>query len=383
MVQLFNGYPFDSAQFSSDGEIPLVRIRDLAAQDFQTYIPGPIPGSCELRNGDLVIGMDGDFNTCLWERGPAALNQRLCALRPRPETDIRWVAYNLPPHLKFINDTQYATTVKHLSSGEVLAIRFAVPNYAEQKAICDFLDCETAKIDAVIAKQGQLISTLREDRIATITHAVTKGLDPDVEIVDIGPDHAPVPKRWVVAPVKRFLRSLDHRRIPLSTTERGARQGEYPYYGASGVIDHVDDYLYDGDLVLVSEDGANLLARRTPIAFVATGKYWVNNHAHILQPIESEPPYFWAHRIESENVAPWVTGSAQPKFTIEALMNMKISAPPTKEDREQIVEYLDRRCATIDALVAKATEVIATMQEYRSALITDAVTGKIDVRGAG
>nr|WP_241725876.1 restriction endonuclease subunit S [Dietzia sp. DQ11-38-2] len=178
------------------------------------------------------------------------------------------------------------------------------------------------------------------------------------------------------------MHSLDHHRIPLSTTERGVRQGTHPYYGASGVIDFVDDYLFDEPLLLVSEDGANLLGRRTPIAFVAAGKYWVNNHAHILKPIENEPPNFWAYRIETASIAPFITGSAQPKFTIEALMNMPITAPPTVTERREIVAFLEHHCSKIDALIAKSTEMIETLREYRSALIANAVTGKIDVREA-
>ncbi|MGV0747879.1 restriction endonuclease subunit S [Mycolicibacter minnesotensis] len=183
-----------------------------------------------------------------------------------------------------------------------------------------------------------------------------------------------VPSHWTIAPVKRFLRSLDHIRIPLSTTERGTRQGEYPYYGASGVVDHVDSYLFDASNVLVSEDGANLLARRTPIAFVARGKYWVNNHAHILEPLDSDEPDFWAHRIESEKVAPFVTGAAQPKLTIEALMNLSISAPPTIEERRSIVRFLDRETAKTDALITKQEQLIAAVREDRTATITHAVT---------
>ena len=98
--------------------------------------------------------------------------------------------------------------------------------------------------------------------------------------------------------MKRFLVSLDGRRVPLSSEERSYRGGEFPYYGASGIIDSIDAFLFDEDLVLVSEDGANLLNRSTPIAFVATGKYWVNNHAHSLRPCDRNRVY-WAELLDS------------------------------------------------------------------------------------
>lgn len=144
-----------------------------------------------------------------------------------------------------------------------------------------------------------------------------------------------VPEHWEVGPVKGFLASMNHKRIPLSSEERSTRQGEYPYYGASGVIDSVDEFLFEESLVLVSEDGANLLMRSTPIAFVASGKYWVNNHAHILKPIDGMPT-FWSEMIESLQIAPFVTGSAQPKLTAEALMNLIVAAPPEEAEKSGI-----------------------------------------------
>lgn len=317
-------------------------------------------------------------------RRPLTCSGEFLVLRPRPGFHTRFIEYvtRSQPWLAWADATSYGSKMPRTSWDFMGDLVTHVPPIEQQRVIADFLDCETAKIDTLIDKQEQLIATLREDRAATISHAVTKGLNPGVELANSESGLPAVPAHWSVGPVKRFLHSLDHRRIPLSTTERGVRQGTHPYYGASGVIDFVDDYLFDEPLLLVSEDGANLLGRRTPIAFVAAGKYWVNNHAHILKPIENEPPSFWAYRIETASIAPFVTGSAQPKFTIEALMNMPITAPPTVTERREIVGYLEHRCSKIDALIAKSTEMIGTLREYRSALITNAVTEKIDVREA-
>src|SRR5699024_1132885 len=126
MAQLVNGYPFDSADFSSTGDVPLVRIRDITAEVFETYVPREkTPFSALIRDDDVVIGMDGDFNVALWRRGPAALNQRVCLLRANEHADARFLAYSLPTHLQVINDLTYSTTVKHLSGSQVLHIRFA------------------------------------------------------------------------------------------------------------------------------------------------------------------------------------------------------------------------------------------------------------------
>lgn len=189
-----------------------------------------------------------------------------------------------------------------------------------------------------------------------------------------------VPEHWEVGAIKRFFSSLDSRRVPLSAEERSARQGDFPYYGASGVIDSIDEYIFEEDLVLVSEDGANLLSRVTQIAFVATGKYWVNNHAHILKPIDANVR-FWAERIEALELAPVITGSAQPKLTIEALMNLVIAAPSTAEERARISSYIQLESEKLDSLLSEARTAITLLQERRTALISAAVTGQIDLRG--
>jgi type I restriction enzyme S subunit len=271
--------------------------------------------------------------------------------------------------------------MQNLSQDNFHSFIAPLPPTGEQSAIATFLEHETAKIDALIAEQQRLIELLQEKRQAVISHAVTKGLNPDAPMKDSGVEWlGEVPEHWEVGPVKRFLASMNHKRIPLSSEERSTRQGEYPYYGASGVIDSVDDFLFEESLVLVSEDGANLLMRSTPIAFVASGKYWVNNHAHILKPLDGMPT-FWSEMIESLQIAPFVTGSAQPKLTSEALMNLIVAAPPEEAEKSGIQKRIQEAIAEFDPLLGASRNSIALLQERRSALISAAVTGQIDVRG--
>ncbi|MCR8923190.1 restriction endonuclease subunit S [Dasania sp. GY-MA-18] len=259
-------------------------------------------------------------------------------------------------------------------------IKMPVPRKEEQEIIANFLDHETAKIDTLIEKQQQLIKLLKEKRQAVISHAVTKGLNPNAPMRDSGVEWlGEVPEHWAVSKVKFEYKNLDGRRIPLSTEERSYMQGEHPYYGASGVIDHVDDYIFDENLVLVSEDGANLLMRSYAIAFPAYGKYWVNNHAHILKPRDGNTE-FWAEVIEVRDLTPYISGSAQPKFTSEALSNLVIAVPPATGEVNKISSYIREQKEKYSLLIGKAEGSIKLMQERRTALISAAVTGKIDVR---
>ncbi len=186
-----------------------------------------------------------------------------------------------------------------------------------------------------------------------------------------------VPEHWVIGKVKHVTENLDKYRVPLSSMERGNRQGIYPYYGASGIIDYIDDYLFDEDTILFGEDGANLLARSTPLAFLATGKYWVNNHAHVLKAKDGLNR-FWVMVLENIDITPVVSGSAQPKLTSEALGNLAIVYPPSIEERRKIIAFLDKETANIDTLIDKQEQLITLLQEKRQAIISHAVTRGLD-----
>ncbi|EPS3380289.1 restriction endonuclease subunit S [Vibrio cholerae] len=133
--------------------------------------------------------------------------------------------------------------------------------------------------------------------------------------------------------------NLDSKRKPITSGLREA--GEIPYYGASGIVDYVKDYIFDGDYLLVSEDGANLLARNTPIAFSISGKTWVNNHAHVLKFETYAERKYVEYYLNSIDLTPYISGAAQPKLNKKNLESINIPNPATKE-KERIVAILDK-----------------------------------------
>ncbi|MBD2147484.1 restriction endonuclease subunit S [Sphaerospermopsis sp. FACHB-1194] len=254
------------------------------------------------------------------------------------------------------------------------------PPLDEQEKIARFLDYKTKQIDELIAKKETLIEKLDEKRTALITHAVTKGLDVNVPMKDSGIEWlGEIPQHWDVKNLRYICEFLNKRRIPLSSEERGSMSDKiYSYYGASGIIDYVENFIFDEPTILIAEDGANLLSRSTPLAFIAEGKYWVNNHAHILKPFSGNFKY-WANLLCIIEYDYWITGSAQPKLTKDNLGSIKLADPPLHE-QQKIAEYLDQKTAEIEEQKAKIQQAIDLLKEYRTALITNAVTGKIDVR---
>ena len=185
-----------------------------------------------------------------------------------------------------------------------------------------------------------------------------------------------VPEHWGVNRLKFLFQFLDNCRIPVAAEDRAVMAKIYPYYGASGIIDHVEDYIFDESLILVAEDGANLLSRSTPLAFIANGKYWVNNHAHILRPISGQI-IFWEGVLQTYEYEPLVTGAAQPKVTKENLGSILLPRP-TVEEQRAIAAFLDHETGRIDVLIAKKERQIELLREKRAALISHAVTKGLD-----
>ena len=186
-----------------------------------------------------------------------------------------------------------------------------------------------------------------------------------------------IPKDWTISKVKHEFESLDNLRIPLNSETRGSMKLKvYDYYGASGIIDKVEDYIFDESLILIGEDGANLYLRSTPLSFKATGKYWVNNHAHVLRPKHGNIDYL-VNMLESLDYTHYITGAAQPKLTSEHLMNITIIIPPLPE-QTQIANFLDRKTGQIDELIRTKERRIELLQEQRTALINQTVKKGLD-----
>ena len=212
-----------------------------------------------------------------------------------------------------ISDLGYARHYRLLKEQEV-----PVPPLSEQHRIVSYLDSAFAKIDAVAKKAEDALNEAK----ALFQSALTKMMEPK--------------EGWEEKHLDEVAENCDSKRIPVKLGKR--KGGEYPYYGASGIVDYVEDYIFDGDFLLISEDGANLLARVTPIAFSVTGKFWVNNHAHILKFNDVITQQFVEFYFKSINIKEYVTGAAQPKLTQRNLNKIPIYIPSLKEQQSVVCE---------------------------------------------
>ena len=165
---------------------------------------------------------------------------------------------------------------------------------------------------------------------------------------------------WEKCKLEDCVDFLDGLRKPIKSEDRKCEMGLYPYYGASGIIDYIDEYIFDGDYILLSEDGANILDRNYRVAFLAKGKIWVNNHAHVLLPHTNIDIDFLSEALERLNYAVYNTGTTMPKLNQEVCRTIGLYIPPIKEQNKigALLSLLNERIATQNKIIEKLESLI-------------------------
>ncbi|MBK7697145.1 MAG: restriction endonuclease subunit S [Saprospiraceae bacterium] len=187
-----------------------------------------------------------------------------------------------------------------------------------------------------------------------------------------------IPKDWVIKELNEVIDFLDGKRKPVKDSDRSKIQGAYPYYGASGIIDYVNDYIFDEELILLGEDGANIINRSSPLAFRVSGKIWVNNHAHVLKPKNGNDIGYVTEFLESIKYDKYNTGTAQPKLNKEVCSGIPILLPPLPEQKA-IAQVL----STADAAIHSTEKLIAQKELRKKWLMQQLLTGKKRLKGFG
>jgi type I restriction enzyme S subunit len=169
---------------------------------------------------------------------------------------------------------------------------------------------------------------------------------------------------WSERQMGEVLEFFDTRRVPLNSRQRAERQGQYPYYGASGIVDYIDDFAFDGRYLLVAEDGENLRSRKTPVAFFANGRFWVNNHAHVVRGVPAvADDQFLKDWFAQADINGYITGAAQPKLSQESLKRIRLRLPPLPTQR-RIASIL----SAYDDLIENNTRRIEILEEMTRSL---------------
>ena len=302
------------------------------------------------------------------------------------------------PFTDYVIDSSMRVAMPKVNHESLGAAPLWFPPLGEQRKIVGFLDRETAKIDALISKQEQLIATLREDRAATITQAVTKGLDPNVEMKDSGIGWiGGIPTHWEAVRL-RHRAAMKTGHTPSRSVEEYWENTTIPWFTLADVWQlRGGRQVYLGETAsLISELGLqNSAAELLPAGTVVLSRTASVGFSGIMPTAMATSQDFWNWVCGPELEATYLVylframrpyfdslmmGSTHQTIYQADAASIKIPLPPVEEQRE-IVSVLGSKIQRMDALIDKSTEMIDTLREYRSALITDAVTGKIDIRG--
>lgn len=399
LAQVVNGYPFDSERFDTSNGYPLLRIRDVGADATEIRYTGEFVEAARVVPGDVVVGMDGDFKVGQWLGvEDALLNQRVALLRT-DEITARFLLYALPQELDAINAVTYATTVKHLSASQILHATVLWPGVETASDVIRFLDRETAKIDALMAKQDALVAVLRERResavIAAVTGATVPGPKRDSGVRWIGE----VPVHWQVGNIRRFA-EMHSGHTPSRQVPEYWEDCTIPWFTLADVWQLRDDTRTH--LGATSEQISDLGLRNSSAELLPAGTVALSRTASVgFSGIMPRP------MATSQDFWNWVCGpELLPEFLLRVFRAMRremhslmagsthqtiyktdaasfaIPVPPL-DDQQAIVDHLDEELGRMDALVDRATALVAELRERRAALITAAVTGRLDVTTYG
>jgi type I restriction enzyme, S subunit len=342
------------------------------------------------QKGDLIVCVRGSttgrmnisgFEACIG-RGVAAI---------RSHADQNYINLIIHSKQEEIYRLGTGSTFPNVSSDILGKIPIPLPPLNEQKRIADRLDLLLTRIDKTKAHLDRIPPLLKRFRQSVLAAATSGKLTEDwreANDLDIGivadeiaalieqrkaahpkgkkfkdpvePDltywNTDLPDTWELLSISSFSECLDHVRIPVKRDDRNSQKGLYPYYGANGLVDHVDEYLFDDEIVLVTED-ETFFGREKPIAYRSSGKCWVNNHAHVLRPEDGFSADYLCYCLMYYNVIPWLTGTTgRAKLTQGVLNAIPIGVPPKAE----IIEIVRR----VETLFAKADRIEA---QYKSA----------------
>jgi type I restriction enzyme S subunit len=269
-----------------------------------------------------------------------------------------------------------ATTIAIVNKSKMESCAFPLPPLSEQQRIVERIEELLAKLDEAKERLQEVADSFAVRKAAILHKAFTGELTKQWRRENGVRDES-----WEEKKLSEITENQDSKRIPLSKSQRDNMNRIYDYYGASGIIDKVDDYIFEGKKLLIGEDGANLVTRSKDIAFIADGKYWVNNHAHILDVKDTVLLMYLCNYINNMDLIPYVTGSAQPKLTQAKMNNIKIFLPTLPEQHE-IVRLIDDLLARERAAQQAAEQALASIDLMKKSILARAFRGELGTNKA-
>jgi type I restriction enzyme S subunit len=397
-----NGVPFISTKDFTENGINFSNVKQISRIDFETLSKKVKP-----QYGDILYSRIGTIGKVrLAPKKEFGISYSLAVIRTRTNSiSVKYLMNILKSPYIFQQSQKEKRSigVPDLGLGEIRNFRINLSPLNEQKRIASKIEELFSKIDSAkqslehtklqieqyrisllkSAFEGKLTEEWREinnDKIESVEILLANILNEQNSSIDnnlnVEQKLSKLPRSWIWSSIKTICKNHDQQRIPISAKKRKLIQGKIPYYGASGIIDYVEKPIFSGKYFLIGEDGANLISRSTPIAFIVKGDFWVNNHAHILSTHGNIPLEFLIYYIASISLKPWISGTAQPKLNQENLKKIPVPLPPLKE-QEQIISQIEQGFSLIENTTQIVESSLQKLQTMKTAVLKQAFEGKL------
>lgn len=367
--RFLSGYAFKSTAYAATG-IPLIKIGNIQNKIVEINPDGnyvsadlinPQTEKFLLQHKDVLIAMTGQGSVgrvgrlYLKDNEKAFLNQRVGKFicdEQHLHLDFLFYVLSGKPYQELLFSNGTGSGQPNLSPESILNTSIPWVEYTMQRRIAAIL----SSIDEKIELNRQLNQTLENTARIIYKDWFVTGT-------------------WKEGRLGDIISNFDSKRVPLSSMEREKRKGIYPYYGAASVVDYVDDYLFDGVYLLMGEDGTVMTADEKPVLQYVDGKFWVNNHAHVLRGKDHFSTEYVYLTLLHTNVKHLVTGAVQPKINQGNLNNLKISMPD-----DEIIKRFTKTIKPLFELILLNKEQIQTLSELRDTLLPKMISGEISVQ---
>jgi len=361
ITKLQNGFAFKSIYFGS-GEKTVLRIGDIKPAIFLDQgdfikTTENAPQQFVASSNEYIIALSGaTFGKVgrIVGNSSAYINQRTALFKPKENAGFIYQVINSNTFQNYLRKIPTTSAQPNISTSDILKYKLPIPCVKEQQKIADCL----SSIDELINAQTQKLETLKAHKkglMQKLFPAEGETL-PKLRFPEF--QNAP---EWEEKKLGKICDILNSRRQPISSGDR--KQGSYPYYGASGIIDFINDYIFNERLLLVGEDGAKWGAFEKT-AFIVEGKYWVNNHAHVLKTTQVSDMLL-ENYLTMLDISPFITGTAPPKLTLGKLKEIPIPIPISIIEQQKIADSL----SSVDDLITAQTQKLETLKAHKKGLM--------------
>ncbi|MGU9409621.1 restriction endonuclease subunit S [Clostridium perfringens] len=362
-----HGILFLSTQNIIDSKIVYKNCKFITEEKFDELSKG------KLQKNDLVITLRGSignvakFNGDIYDTG--FINAQIMIIRSNDINPTYLSKYLISvKSQKQITSISSGSAQPQLTKSELKKLKVIVPSEYEQKKIVEIL----STVDEQIENTEKLIQKNQELKKGLMQQLLTKGIGhTEFKKTELGE----IPKAWEIKKIEEICEILDSKRVPLNGKQRLKMQGDIPYYGANAIVDYINDYIFDDELILIAEDGGNFGEfREKPIAFYVKGKCWVNNHAHVLKAIECENSKWIFYNLVHKDITEIVQGGTRAKLNQKDLRNIKIPFP-NLDEQEKIALIL----SAIDKKIEQYKYKKEKLEELKKGLMKQLLNGNIRV----